>query len=562
MTHHNIVNLLDVGMDGENRYLVMEYVQGKTLKEVIQERGKLSAPLAGQIAIRILSALEHAHRNGIVHRDIKPQNILVHADGHIKVADFGIARIANSSTLTKGDNVMGSVHYFSPEQARGEGANATSDIYSTGVVLYEMLTGKVPYDGDNPVAVAMQHLHATPIPIQNLAPDVPPAMVRVCMKAMEKNPAQRYQSARDMAADLRAAIENREERPLYPERELLVQQPKPQFRDETRAVNDTGRNKVRGISRKRIINAVLTIALGLILATGLFFGIRAIYDQVVTTATVPDVVDELLSDAQALLAGEGLKYEVLYVNNEKVKVNTVFKQKPDPDTVLRKGDSVMLSVSSGPAQMQMPDLVGMSMDEATSLVKSMGFIPAFERVINGEYAVDTVVSQTPAAGDKVSRDDTVSMMVSGGKTTVPSLKDMTIAEAEELLKQYGLRMGSTINYVDTRKAKEHGTISGQSPAANIDVMLDTEVSINLYRYPTDKAEAEIVVNVRETGEDVSVRITLQAEGSEVEFETFQYVCPNDRAKEQTVKLNLPDNRIYTCRVYQNNQLTDTFTVGN
>ena len=155
MTHHNIVNLLDVGMDGENRYLVMEYVQGKTLKEVIQERGKISPPLACQITIRILSALEHAHRNGIIHRDIKPHNILVHADGHIKVADFGIARIANSSTLTRGDNVMGSVHYFSPEQARGEGATAASDIYSTGVVLYEMLTGRVPFDGDNPVAVAM-----------------------------------------------------------------------------------------------------------------------------------------------------------------------------------------------------------------------------------------------------------------------------------------------------------------------------------------------------------------------------------------------------------------------
>ena len=563
MTHHNIVNLLDVGMDGENRYLVMEYVQGKTLKEVIQERGKLSAPLAGQIAIRILSALEHAHRNGIVHRDIKPQNILVHADGHIKVADFGIARIANSSTLTKGDNVMGSVHYFSPEQARGEGANATSDIYSTGIVLYEMLTGKVPYDGDNPVAVAMQHLHATPVPIQNLAPDVPPAMVRVCMKAMEKNPAQRYQSARDMAADLRVALENRDERAVvYPERELQIQQPKPQFREENKQVNDTGKNKVQGVSRKRVFNAILTIALGLILAAGLFFGIRAIYDQVVTTATVPNVVDELLSDAQEMLASEGLRYEVLYVNNEKVKVNTVFKQKPDPETVLRKGDSVMLSVSSGPAQLQMPDLVGMNMDEATALVKSMGFIPAYERVVNGDYALDTVVSQMPAAGDKVSRDSTVSLTVSGGKTTVPSLKNLTIAEAEELLKQNGLKMGTVLNYVDTRKAKEHGTVSGQTPAANIDVMLDTEVSINLFRYPTDKAETEITVTVRETGEDVNVRITLQASGSDVEFETFQYVCPSDKAKEQTVKLNLPDNRVYTCRVYQNNQLTDTFTVGN
>ena len=181
MTHHNIVNLLDVGMDGENRYLVMEYVQGKTLKAVIQERGKLSAPLACQIAIRILSALEHAHRNGIVHRDIKPQNILVHEDGHIKVADFGIARIA--------DMVMGSVHYFSPEQARGEAASPVSDLYSTGIVLYEMLTGRVPYDGDNPVAVAMQHLHAAPEPIQSISPDVPPSVVRVCMRAMEKNPA-------------------------------------------------------------------------------------------------------------------------------------------------------------------------------------------------------------------------------------------------------------------------------------------------------------------------------------------------------------------------------------
>ena len=212
MTHHNIVNLLDVGMDGENRYLVMEYVQGKTLKELIQEKGRLNPQVAAQVTIRILSALQHAHQNGIIHRDIKPQNILVNADGHVKVADFGIARMADSSTLTRGDSVMGSVHYFSPEQASGQAADARSDIYSCGVVLYEMLTGRVPFDGDSPVAVAMQHLHAKPAPIESIAPDVPQAISHVCMMAMEKNPKYRYQSAMEMAAELRLALEGRTER--------------------------------------------------------------------------------------------------------------------------------------------------------------------------------------------------------------------------------------------------------------------------------------------------------------------------------------------------------------
>ena len=212
MTHHNIVNLLDVGMDGENRYLVMEYVQGKTLKELIKEKGRLSPAVAAQITISILSALQHAHQNGIIHRDIKPQNILVHADGHIKVADFGIARMANSSTLTRGDSVMGSVHYFSPEQASGQAANATSDLYSVGVVMYEMLTGRVPFDGDSPVAVAMQHLHARPAPIENFAPESPAAINHVCLMAMEKKPQYRYQSAREMATELRMALEGRTEK--------------------------------------------------------------------------------------------------------------------------------------------------------------------------------------------------------------------------------------------------------------------------------------------------------------------------------------------------------------
>lgn len=565
MTHHNIVNLLDVGMDGENRYLVMEYVQGKTLKTVIQERGKLSPALAGQIAIRILSALEHAHRNGIVHRDIKPQNILVHADGHIKVADFGIARIANSSTLTKGDNVMGSVHYFSPEQAKGEGANATSDLYSTGIVLYEMLTGKVPYDGDNPVAVAMQHLHATPVPIQNLAPDVPPALVRVCMKAMEKNPAMRYQTARDMAADIRAALENRPERPVYPEKELEVQQPKPQMvKEDTGKTQtaDTGRNKTRNTKRNRIWTIILTSILGLLLVVVLFFGIRAIFDRVVTTATVPSVTGLDVNDAKALLDREGLKYKELYVDSDDVKVNVVMYQNPEADTVVRKEDTVLISVSSGPAQLSMPDVVGMNIEDAKSLLQSYGFTQmTLYPVLNGDYSIGTVVSQTPAASDKADKETPVSISYSGGKTTVPLLKNLTLAEAESILKQSQLKINPVLTYVDTRNAKEHGKITGQSPAENLDVMLDSEVVLSIYRYPTDKADYSFEIILKNTEEDINLRVTLQAQDSELELESYSHVYPPDLDRTQRITVNIPDTRSYICRVYQNGEATETFEIG-
>ena len=562
MTHHNIVNLLDVGMDGENRYLVMEYVQGKTLKEVIQERGKLSAPLACQIAIRILSALEHAHRNGIVHRDIKPQNILVHADGHIKVADFGIARIANSSTLTKGDNVMGSVHYFSPEQARGEGANAASDIYSTGIVLYEMLTGRVPYDGDNPVAVAMQHLHATPVPIQNLAPDVPPAVVRVCMKAMEKNPAMRYQTARDMASDLRAALEIRDERQFFPEKELEVRQPKPQFKNETRNSSDTGRTRNRQSAVKRRKMIILTVLLGLALATGMYFAVQVIFRQVYTTAKVPDLIGDQLTDAEQTLKDLGLLSEPVYATSEEHSVNTVMMQSYPADTVVHKGDTVFLTVSSGPAALDMPDVQRMSYQDASNLLKTMGLTAITkERVVNGEYPIEAVVSQQPAANEKINKDTEVTLTVSGGETIVPDLTGVTLAEAEEILKQKGLKLNPQLNYVDTRKAKEHAYVAVQSPDPDVHVMLDTPVTINLYRYPTDKSETSITMTLPESDKSVSIRITLQAIDSENEIEAFSYECPPDAARTQTVRINLPDERRYLCRVYQNDEVAENLEVG-
>ncbi len=549
MTHHNIVNLLDVGMDGENRYLVMEYVQGKTLKAVIQERGKLNAPLACQIAIRILSALEHAHRNGIVHRDIKPQNILVHEDGHIKVADFGIARIADSATLTRGDNVMGSVHYFSPEQARGEGATAASDIYSTGVVLYEMLTGRVPYDGDNPVAVAMQHLHAAPVPIQNLAPDVPPAVVRVCMKAMEKNPAMRYQSARDMAADLRAALEERGDQVPFPENELVVRQPKPQVSAEKGALSNTGPRHTLRMPDRRSVRIMLDVLLALAVAAGLFFGGRAIYEQTIFTVKVPDVMGMDIDEAARVLKQAGLTETHKGMPNDQVELNQVYVQNPGADTTVRKGDSVILVISSGPVPFEMPDVVGKTAEEATNLLTARKMSITRDRAASSDVPKGSVMGQVPAAGTMVTRDDPVTLTISGGSTVVPSLAGCTLQEAEEMLTKQNLALQPSLKYVITENKDEHGTVAVSTPEAENRVAEDTPVQLTLYRYPEAECTASLSVTVPVSDQQLKVRISIRAEQSNVAIDSRTYTLePEDpRVIEETV--DIPDGRAYTYTVY-------------
>ncbi len=557
MTHHNIVNLLDVGMDGENRYLVMEYVQGKTLKEVIQERGRLSAPLACQITIRILSALEHAHRNGIVHRDIKPQNILVHADGHIKVADFGIARIADSSTLTRGDMVMGSVHYFSPEQARGEGASAASDIYSTGVVLYEMLTGRVPYDSENPVAVAMQHLHAQPAPIQSLAPDVPPSVVRICMRAMEKNPANRYQSAREMAMDLRTALDERGERapaldpddvPLPPPH--MVQ--KGQISDSRRQRAVAARNR-----RIKIIWAAVSVLAALGVMVGLFFGVRALLRHYTTTAVIPDVVGADLTSALRQLGDRGLTAQTKEVSSDEYDAGLVIMQVPEAGETVRKDrDAVQLLVSTGARKQEMPALTGSAYSDAVNLLKSMGItLITTERAVSGEYAPDIVMACTPAAGETVDKDTQVTLTVCGGEAVVPDLAMLPLAEAEERVTNSQLTMSGMLNYVDTDLPTMHGLVAGQTPEAESRVVLQSAVSVNLYRCASMLRKQEIQVTVPESQTDVTVKVTLQAEGSTVEWVCIVYPCPADQGRVQLVTLDLPDDRNYICMVYQDGVLS-------
>lgn len=558
MTHHNIVNLLDVGMDGDERFLVMEYVEGKTLKDIIRDRGRLPAPVACQIAVRILSALGHAHHNGIIHRDIKPQNILLHNDGHVKVADFGIARIADSTTLTKSDNVMGSVHYFSPEQAKGLSADATSDIYSVGIVLYEMLTGHVPYDADNPYAVAMQHVHGTPEPIQRSAPDVPPAVVRVVMRAMEKDPAARYQSARDMAADLNAAVSGRQmtpaERPASQDTAFTVDLesvhlPRPQVQSETGRQNNRPSHKPMSPRTRWILFSVITavVILGL-----LAVGVWRIWDGIVNNCTIPDVLEMDRAMAESVLRKEGLSVKIYELANDASAADSVFLQVPEAGTLAHKGDTVVLTVSLGPANQAMPTLTGLNVTEADSLLRSMGInLITVERRVSADAVPESVMAQSPLPGENVNRTMTVGLVVSGGAVVVPDLRGMTLSEAEAALQLNNLKLSGALQYADTANAEDHGLVAAQSLEPETLSVLSSSVVLTVYRAAGAARRGTVQIDVPESDANCTVRVSLQAREGNTEYQAVTFTVSPESPRQCAVELIPPDSRDYFYTVYIN-----------
>lgn len=469
MAHENIVNLLDVGIDGEMRYIVMEYVEGRTLKDMICDEGRIHPDLALRMTIRILAAVDHAHRNGIVHRDIKPQNILVDREGRIKVADFGIARLKASQTtnLDNDASAMGSVHYLSPEQAKGEVTDEQSDLYSVGVVLYEMLTGKVPFDGDNGIAVALKHVSEAPASMRIHNAHISRALDEVVMRALCKDKRKRYQTAAEMAADLRMTIS----RP----RGGFVRYPKTEEAEkETSDVPREGKKKKK--TKKRGVGVLIIVAVVVLACTA----VTLIYymNQHRDTVYMPLLIGWTENDAVEYMRGIGVEPTVVNAYSEEYQAGLVMLQSGNEGETLKKGATLTLTVSLGSQWYYLEDMSGWDSASAISALVDSGVKNIEVSYAQSDLPVGTVLSLDQPTG-WTSRDTIVTVCVSGQSVSMPSLSGLTLDGARAVIEAEGLKIGN-ITEGDSADAPS-GAVIAQSVAAYTRVLVGTEIDITVCR---------------------------------------------------------------------------------
>ena len=484
LAHPNIVNIYDVGEDGGSQYIVMEYVSGPTLKEVIQQKGCLEPMEAVRIAKEIASALESAHRNNLVHCDIKPHNILVMPDGHIKVTDFGIARAVSASTMTYSGSVMGSVHYFSPEQAKGTVITTKSDVYSLGVVLYEMLTGKLPFNGETSVSIALKHLQEEPVSIRQINPSIPPVLEAIVQKAMSKDPADRPSST-ELYADLNQAKAMLTDRGASQEAvsndpfatrmipritpEMMAEQRSERPANKPIGSREDYQPQYQPQEEKSIFKSKSFIAVLVgILLMGFFVGSFLSFGKFWSSAeiNVPDVVGKSSVVAQQILEDKNLRVKIVEANDDSVPAGQVVSQYPEAGAKVKEQRLVTITVSKGGQELTMPDLKSMSRSNAEEKLKKMGLKLGAVFEENSKEPAGTVINQDPRSGSKITKGQTVDITVSLGEKkkeiTVQNYTGLSVDSAKSNLEANGLSLGGISEEASTRPK---GTVIGQSPSA-------------------------------------------------------------------------------------------------
>ena len=484
LSHPNIVKVYDVSFGDRIQYIVMEYIDGITLKQYIEQQGEIKWREALYFTVQILRALQHAHEKDIIHRDIKPQNIMLLEDGTIKVTDFGIARFSQAETQTMTDKAIGSVHYIAPEQARGGYINDKADIYSVGVMLYEMLTGQLPFVADNAVSVAIMQMQAEPTPPSRINPSIPKGLEEITMHAMEKNPAQRFPSAADMLEDVERFRRNPEIVFRYGEQVdrayagtsadiygNVQQNAAPQkYNDNYEYEEEYVRSK-NGARASNIIKGIVAAVIVVALVVGGIFGWR--YLQNLTASTnktsdeivLPNFVGKIYaSDIEGNSEYADLTFEITYGNVPSKQPGEVLRQTPAAGMTVKKGKTVSLTVNGEAEQVVVEDVKGYKQQDAYDALKALNLSPKIQAVADDDTAVGYVVKTDPAAGSTVSTGTTVTIYVSSGPSTesavIPNIVGYQYSAAKEELEAAGFVV--TAEY-DDESDKDENTVLSVSP---------------------------------------------------------------------------------------------------
>ena len=492
LTHPNIVSIFDVGHEDNVYYIVMELVQGKTLKEIINEDGVLPWKWSVNIAIQVASALETAHKNNIVHRDIKPHNIIITEDGIAKVTDFGIAKAVSNSTITAFGTTIGSVHYFSPEHARGGYTDAKSDIYSLGVVMYEMLTGRVPFDADTPVSIALKHMQEKPVEPMKLNPSIPFAINKIIMKAMEKEPSLRYQNATEMLKDLSMALKDPEggfvksnaEKLQYTQRvPVLGEEPQVEVKKDGKKGKLAKYFEEHPTAKKVWITVIIAVLVILIPLAG-FFGVQALLKAgLPKDVNLPNFAGQTLEEAKVTLGKTKLTLETEEVFDDEVEAGKIISQEPpySEGATVKENTTVKLKISKGSEMVEMIKVVGMTYEEAEQKLKDELHLNV-ERKEETSKTVekDIVIKQDIAEGKQIKVGETVTLTVSIGTglkdVAMPYVIGDTEAEAKKKLADL-----TVIVAYEEDMSKADGKVLKQSIEAGTTVEEKTKVTITVNR---------------------------------------------------------------------------------